>query len=230
MNFVAIIPARGGSKGIIGKNKKLLLGKPLIQYTLDAALASSQLKLIIVSTDDQEIADLCLARNVEVQFRPEHLCGDLVPTLPVLQHVLLNSKIDYDAVLTLQPTSPLRTSQHIIEAVTLFKQNQEADSLVSVVKVPHNFSPESLMKMEGNYLFNYLDVDPILRRQDKKTYFARNGAAIYITKRQQLEKSILGGKIIGYEMSAIDSLDIDTMEDWEMAELILSKDYKIPEE
>ncbi len=228
MNIVAIIPARGGSKGIVGKNKKLLIGKPLIQYTLDAALASSQFKLIIVSTDDQDIADLCLSQNVQVQFRPEHLCGDLVPTLPVLQHVISNSNIDIDAVMTLQPTSPLRTSQHIIEAIELFKQNHEADSLVSVVKVPHNFNPESLMKIEGNYLVNYLEVNPILRRQDKKTYFARNGAAIYITKRQQLEKSIFGGKIIGYEMAAIDSLDIDNIEDWEMAELILSKRFISP--
>jgi N-acylneuraminate cytidylyltransferase len=125
--------------------------------------------------------------------------------------------------MTLQPTSPFRTSGHINESLLLFQQNPQADSLVSVVRVPHNYLPMSLMKKEGPWLNHYNDSAEFVRRQDKPILFARNGAAIYITRVNKLNEFIVGGNILPYEMSRIESVDIDDMEDWVMAELIINQ-------
>ena len=222
MKVIGIIPARGGSKGIPGKNKKLLCGKPLIQYTLEAALHSN-LHNIIVSTDDEDVKDIALKMGVKVIERPSDLAGDRVPTLPVLIHALQSTGETYDAAMTLQPTSPFRTSRHINESLLLFQQNPQAESLVSVVRVPHNYLPMSLMKKEGSWLYHYNENAEFVRRQDKPILFARNGAAIYITRVNKLNEFIVGGNILPYEMSRIESIDIDDMEDWNMAEIIIKQ-------
>jgi CMP-N-acetylneuraminic acid synthetase len=222
MKVIGIIPARGGSKGILGKNKKQLCGKPLIQYTFEAALHSN-LHEIIVTTDDADVRDIALKMGVKVIERPPDLAGDSVPTLPVLIHALQSTSETYDAAMTLQPTSPFRTSGHINESLLLFQQNPQADSLVSVVRVPHNYLPMSLMKKEGPWLNHYNDSAEFVRRQDKPILFARNGAAIYITRVNKLNEFIVGGNILPYEMSRIESVDIDDMEDWVMAELIINQ-------
>ena len=222
MKVLGIIPARGGSKGIPGKNKKLLCGKPLIQYTLEAAIHSN-LHEISVTTDDADVRDIALKMGVKVIERPPELAGDKVPTLPVLIHALQSASEAFDAVMTLQPTSPLRTSEHINESLMLFKQNLKADSLVSVVRVPHNYLPMSLMKKEGSWLNHYNENAEFIRRQDKPILFARNGAAIYITRVNKLNEFIVGGNILPYEMSRIESIDIDDMEDWVMAEMIINQ-------
>jgi CMP-N,N'-diacetyllegionaminic acid synthase len=221
MRVLGIIPARGGSKGIPGKNKKDLLGKPLILYTIEAGLASS-LSKIVVSTDDDQIAKLSDKAGVKVIVRPQKLAKDDTPTLLVLQHVVASMNEEFDAIMTLQPTSPLRTMQNINDAIHLFEANHEADSLVSVVKVPHNFTPGSLMKKVDIWLEYFIKEDQILRRQDKPILLARNGAAIYITRTIHLKNFLLGGKILPFEMSKLQSIDIDDMEDWILAEAILS--------
>ena len=219
MNIIAIIPARGGSKGIPKKNIKLLKGKPLITYTIEAALSSS-LARVIVSTDCEEIARISSEYGIEVMMRSEELADDKTPTLPVLQDVV--SKLDekFDAVMTLQPTSPLRTVNDIDNSIKLFNSDKEADSLVSAVEVPHNFMPEKLMNLENGYLVGERKVQ---RRQDVKLMFARNGAAIYITKIEKLDEYIFGGKTLPYRMSKINSFDIDDIEDWEMVEKLIEK-------
>ena len=151
MKILGIIPARGGSKGIPKKNIKLLNGKPLIAYTIEAALASN-LDRVIVSTDCKEIAGISKEYGAEVIIRSFNLAEDTTPTLPVLQHVVSKLEVEFDAVMTLQPTSPLRTSKHINEAIELFESDKEVDSLVSVVEVPHNYMPEKLMSFDGKYL------------------------------------------------------------------------------
>ena len=220
MKVIGIIPARGGSKGIPAKNKKQLCGKPLIQYTLEAALHSN-LHDIIVTTDDADVRDIALKMGVKVIERPPELAGDKAPTQPVLIHALKSAGEAFDAVMTLQPTSPLRTTEHINESLLLFQQNPQADSLVSVVRVPHNYLPMSLMKKEGPWLNHYDDNPALVRRQDKPMLFARNGAAIYITRVDKLNEFIVGGNILPYEMDRIESVDIDDMEDWVMAEIIM---------
>ena len=141
MKILGVIPARGGSKGIPKKNIKLLNGKPLIAYTIEVALASN-LDKVVVSTDCEEIASISKEYGADVIMRSENLAQDNTPTLPVLKDTINKIDSEYDAVMTLQPTSPFRTTKHIDEAIELFTSDKEADSLVSVVEVPHNFMPE----------------------------------------------------------------------------------------
>lgn len=217
MKALGVIPARGGSKGIPQKNIKLLNGKPLIAYTIEAAL-SSNLDKVVVSTDCNEIAEVAHSYSVEVLMRDKLLSGDLVPTLPVIQNVVLRFDEQFDAIVTLQPTSPLRGCLHINEALDLFSSDNNADSLVSVLEVPHNFSPEKLMTLEGGYLQG--ENHP-KRRQDIQKMFARNGAAIYITRISNISNYIFGGRIVPYFMSKMDSFDIDDLEDWSIVSKLM---------
>lgn len=217
MKTLGIIPARGGSKGIPKKNIKLLNGKPLIAYTLEAAL-SSTIDRVVVSTDCQEIAQIAKQFGVEVIIRPSDLAKDSTPTLPVLQYTVNNINETFDAVVTLQPTSPLRVAKHINEAIELFKNDDMADSLVSVIEVPHNYMPEKLMDIKGKYLVGNSEAK---RRQEINKAYARNGAAIYITKSSRLDDYIFGGNILPYFMEKINSVDIDYIEDWEIVNRII---------
>jgi CMP-N,N'-diacetyllegionaminic acid synthase len=219
MKIVGIIPARGGSKGIPKKNIKLLNGKHLIAYTIEAALASN-LDRVIVSTDCEEIASISKGYGAEVVMRSAHLAEDTTPTLPVLHDVVSSLDEKFDAVMTLQPTSPLRTVEDINNSIKNFSSDKEADSLVSVVAVAHNHMPEKLMTFDGKYLSGNNEAK---RRQEISTMYARNGAAIYITKVEKLNEYIFGGKILPYFMSKIKSFDIDDIEDWEIVENILEK-------
>lgn len=225
--FLAIIPARGGSKGIPKKNIKILLGKPLIRYTIEAGLKSKYLDKVVVSTDDNKIAEISKKSGAEIPcLRPKILAQDGTPTLPVLQQMaeFLKKRKNYNpfAVVLLQPTSPLRTAKHIDEAIRIFLRHPEADSLVSVVRAPHNMNPYSLMKLEDDYLENYIPQKKlILQRQKKPIVYARNGPAICITKTERLDQYIFGGKIIPYIMSEIESFDIDDLEDFQIIESIM---------
>jgi CMP-N-acetylneuraminic acid synthetase len=227
MGLVAIIPARGGSRGVPRKNIYPLNGRPLIAYTIEAAQGARSVDRIIVSTDDVEIADVCRGLRVEVRMRPAELAADDTPTLHVLQHVVAELTTENycpDAVLTLQPTSPLRTARHIDEAAQLFEADAQADSLVSCVDVPHIFHPRSVMRRDtAGYLVPYLDDKQPSRRQDKEPIFARNGAAVYITRTARLKDYVFGGKLVAYMMDQESSLDIDTIDDLALAERILQE-------
>jgi CMP-N-acetylneuraminic acid synthetase len=218
MSVLGIIPARGGSKGIPNKNKALFCGKPLIAYTLESATRSN-LDHVIVSSDDAEILAIAKDYGIDTLQRPAELAQDDTPTLPVLQHVVKNTATPCEAIMTLQPTSPLRTEHHINDAIKLFNTHPNADSLVSIVKVPHNMVPSSLMQRDGEFV-TALEATSATRRQDKPELWARNGAAIYISSAQLLQTSILGDRIIGYEMPYLDSIDIDTHDDFLLAELL----------
>ena len=223
MKSVAIIPARGGSKGIPNKNLQLLGGKPLVVHTIEAALAST-VDNVIVSTDSEQISDISKSAGADVISRPPELALDTSPTLPVIQHVLSFFNVEKnDIVLTLQPTSPFRNSKHIDESINLFLSVPDADSLISVVRVPHNMVPESIMEIDPNgYLRSCTKGNnPQLRRQDKDQYYARNGAAIYITKSSNVRNYIFGGLIIPYVMNKIASIDIDDMYDLDLARRII---------
>lgn len=217
MKILGIIPARGGSKGIPKKNIKLLNGKPLIAYTIANALASN-LDRVIVSTDNEEISRISKECGAEVIIRPDNLAEDKTPTIHVLQDAVSRLDEKFDCIMTLQPTSPLRNSEHINEAIKLFESDKEADSLVSIVEVPHNYMPEKLMSLDGKYLFGNNDIK---RRQDLPIMYARNGAAIYVTKTERLNEYIFGGKALPYFMNKKFSFDLDDMEDWELLECLI---------
>ena len=228
MSVLGVIPARGGSKGIPRKNLAPLAGRPLLAYACESARGSRSLARTIVSTDDQEIAAVARTCGVEVPFlRPLRLAGDDTPMVDVLIDVLttLGSAEDFrpEAVVLLQPTSPFRRASHIDEAVNLL-QATGADSVVSVVPVPHQFTPPSLMRMDGDRLVAAVDGVMPTRRQDKPLLFARNGPAVLAVRTHVIleQRSLYGTDTRGVVMSREDSIDIDDRFDLEMAELLLA--------
>lgn len=221
-----MIPARGGSKGIPRKNLVLLGGRPLIAHTADAARASRHLTRVIVSTDDTEIAAASRALGLDVPFlRPVGLAGDDTPMVEVLVDLLatLERRETYrpDILVLLQPTSPFRRAEHIDGAIDLLTATG-ADSVVTVMDVPHQFTPASLMSLDGDRLTSWIDSGP-LRRQDKPRLFARNGPAVIAARPRVLaERTLYGPDTRGFVMSREDSLDIDDRFDLEMAELLIA--------
>lgn len=228
MNVLSIIPARGGSKGIPKKNIYPLCGKPLIAWTIEAAKGSKYISRTILSSDSSEIIKVAGRYGVEAPFvRPNELAKDDTPALPVIQHTVNWLKVneDYipDYIVLLQPTSPLRTSRHIDEALEKLI-NSDADSIVSVVKAPHQFNPHSIMEMKNGFLKPFLKYDERKNiRQLKPVFYARNGAAIYAFTYECLMKknSIYGDKILAYEMSREESIDIDDLLDLTICEMLL---------
>jgi CMP-N,N'-diacetyllegionaminic acid synthase len=223
VEIIGLIPARGGSKGIPGKNLQLVGGRPLIEWTCRAAVASTTLSRCVVSTDAPEIAEAARASGVEAPFmRPAELARDETPMIEVVAHAL--DALDApDAIVLLQPTSPLRTADHIDAAVRLWEDTQ-ADSVVSVVEVPHAMTPSSLLLVVGGRLEPFAQGAAPTRRQDKERLFARNGPAVLVTRRNVL----LGGSLYGedsrpLEMSAHDSVDVDTPFDLDLADWLLRR-------
>lgn len=229
MTFLGVIPARGGSKSIPRKNIALLAGKPLIAHTCEAALKSTRMANVVVSTDDPAIAQAARAAGITtILDRPAHLAADETPMVDVLKdalHQCDDQGIACDAVVLLQPTSPLRTAAHIDAAAELFMQTG-AETVVSVVPVPHQFSPGSLMQADAEGHLSHLipEQADILRRQDKPMLFARNGPAILIAKRAVIEAGALyGAHVRGYAMDARTSVDIDDAGDLAYAEYLLTR-------
>jgi len=218
--IISIIPARGGSKGVPRKNVRLLTGKPLIAYSIEASLNSNLIDRTIVSTEDAEIAEIAKKYGAEVIERPAGLATDTAKTELVMQHVIkVLEKQGYspDLIVLLQPTSPLREKDDIDNAIkTLLKA--KADSLVSV----YDFFPYFLWEKKGKFAkpTNY-NPKKRPRRQDKKVY--RENGSIFITKRDILvkENCRLGGKITMYIMPEENSFDIDTEFDFWLVEQII---------
>jgi CMP-N,N'-diacetyllegionaminic acid synthase len=225
---IGLIPARGGSKSIPRKNLVALAGRPLLAYTAAAALGSRRLDRTILSTDDAEIAALGRSLGLEVPFlRPEQLAGDTAEMVPVMRHALnwlTEQGTAVAALVLLQPTSPLRQAGHIDEAVELLLASS-AETVVSVVEVPHQYSPASVMTMHADgRLTPLLPGPPILRRQDKPRVFARNGPAILAVRSAALRRGTLYGEpTIGYRMSAPDSIDIDEPDDLWLVEQYIQR-------
>jgi CMP-N-acetylneuraminic acid synthetase len=226
MRVLAVIPARGGSKGIPDKNLALLCGRPLLAYTADAVKGSRRITRAIVSTDDARIADCARSLGLDVPFmRPASLAGDDVPMLPVLQHAISEMEqtgFSADTVVLLQPTSPLRRAEHVDAAVD-WLDRAGGDSVVSVVEVPHQFNPVSVMRIEDGWLKPFLDVPPVTRRQEKPRVFARNGPAVLVVRAGVVKDgSLYGERSWPLGMSAEDSLDIDTPWDLKLVESVLA--------
>lgn len=232
MRILAIIPARGGSKGVPDKNSKLLNGKPLLAYTSEIALQSKFLAEVIVSTEDKQIREVAESLGIKVPFnRPMALAQDTTPTLDVIVHALQwyeNQTIFFDAVCLLQVTSPFRTLDFLEQAIEKFMKSG-CDSLVSVQKVPHEYNPHWTFEVngEGNLKIATGETEIIPRRQELPTAYHRDGS-IYITKTEVVlkEHSLYGESIAFIESEADAYINIDTMSDWKKAEEMIQNKLK----
>jgi len=226
--IVAVIPARGGSKGIPRKNLNTVLGKPLIAYTIEAALQAETLAKVIVSTDDEHIKAVSQDYGAEVPFiRPHHLATDTAATLSVLQHAMtyLAEHQDYlaDIVVCLQPTSPLRSAEDIDAAVKLCLDSG-ADSVVSLCQAKHH--PYWMKKIVDGRVYPLMkeNENHYTRRQDLPPVYQLNGA-LYVTRIHVLleENRVLGKYTAPYIMPPERSVDVDTPGDLTLAEALLMK-------
>ena len=216
-NDVAIIiPARGGSKGIVNKNIYPILGKPLIQFTIDAAKKTCFRNNIYVTTDSPEIQKLSISLGVQAPYlRDEQLSSDSASTIDVVLDFLKKFS-DYKHIILLQPTSPLRTEAHIQEAFDLYGDGK--NPLISAKLV--NYMPDYFLNFKNNQIIAK-KVITHFRRQELSQRAYPNGA-IYISSRQSLEKnnSFYTKDTLIYFMDKISSVDIDDMEDIKILEAL----------
>ncbi len=227
MRILTIIPARGGSKGVPEKNIKLLDSKPLLAYTTEIAMQSKLLTEVIVSSEDDKIITIAESLGVKVPFvRPNELAQDNTPTIDVILHALdwyKSQNIFFDAVCLLQVTSPFRTAAFLDKAIEKFTQ-ADADSLVSVQLVPHEFNPHWTFEINdaGNLKIATGETEIISRRQELPVAYHRDGS-IYITKTKVLlEQHSLYGKSTAFiESNPEMYVNIDTMDDWDKAEMMV---------
>jgi CMP-N-acetylneuraminic acid synthetase len=228
MRVLGLVPARGGSKGVPRKNIRLLCGKPLIGYTAEAALNAKRLTRVILSTEDEEIAEIGRSCGLETPFlRPAELAEDSSPMLPVVEHALrrLEDEGDsFDAVCLLQPTNPLRRAADIDGCIALLEET-DADAVVTVLSVPLEYNPHWVYLLDESGLLRLStgEAEPISRRQALPPALHRDGS-IYVTRtRVVLEaKSLYGTRLAGYEADPERSVNIDTLTDWARAETLLS--------
>jgi CMP-N,N'-diacetyllegionaminic acid synthase len=229
VNVLGLITARGGSKGIPGKNLATCGGRPLLAWTCDAARAAC-ITRAVVSTDATDIAALAKQEGVEAPFvRPAELATDTARSIDVAQHAIEwlaeNEHWVADVLVLLQPTSPLRTARHVDDAFALM--TPDIDAVVSVVEVPHRFKPWSQLVLEGELLQEY-DPRPLpfdkFRRQGQPVLYARNGPAVVVTRTKIIRSgSFYGDRCAPFVMSANDSIDIDVHEDLALADWLLRR-------
>jgi len=228
LSYIAIIPARGGSKGIIGKNTRLVAGEPMVAWTLNAAIHARSIDRCILTTDDPLIADIGRDRGVSLIHRPSHLAGDSATTESAMLHVLEEIEGTFDAaadsLVLLQPTSPLRNAADIDEAVKLY-EHRKADSLLSVAQ-SHHFYWKDLDEPKALYDFQRRPRRQDMKRQEK--YFKENGA-IYISRVSGFleNKNRLFGSIAIYPMLEKSSIEIDEEWELEIADFLLKTAMKV---
>lgn len=225
MKIYSIITARGGSKGIPRKNIKILNGKPVVAYSIEASISTDLIKNTYVTTEDEEISEISKQYGAEIIKRPQKLAEDTSSSVDVVLHSLEylenNGKLP-DFFVLLQPTSPLRITEDIENAIDLFIEN-ECDALISVCEIDH--SSMLSLSLKNEFLVPNCDEEFLTkRRQDLPTYYSPNGA-IYITTPESLRKNktFIPEKTIPYVMPKERSVDLDTPFDLKLAEFLLKK-------
>lgn len=235
MKILGLIPAREGSKGIPGKNIRTLGHQPLIAFTIKDGIEANYLNTLAVSTDSEKIADVARLHGVEVPFiRPKELAQDHTPSIDVVVHAIefYEQKGEvFDAICLLQPTSPFKPKGFIDDCVQKFLDTN-ADSLISVLEVPHEYNPHWTFEMDlvGNLSIATGEQTLIPRRQELPQAFHRDGS-VYISKVSLIkEKKILvGGKTVGILSNKSYYANLDTVEDWQKAEITYKKLFSCAE-
>ena len=223
--MIAIIPARGGSKGLPGKNILPLCGKPMIAYTIEAAKQSKYIDHVIVSTDDQKIADIALQYGAEVPFlRPDFLASDTAQAVDnyiyTIERLSKEWNTPIEEFVVLQPTSPLRIAEDIDGAIEMFMEKQ-ADSVISYTPEAHPVRWHKYLD-ENNAFVDIFDTT-IANRQDLKTSYYPNGA-VYVFRFSMIkERKYYTDKSYGFVMPRVRSVDIDYKEDFDYVEFLMSR-------
>jgi len=219
--FLAIIPARGGSKRLPRKNVLDLNGKPLIAWSIEAGLNSKYIDKVVVTSDDDDILNLSKSLGVEILKRPDCLASDTATTFDTIKHVI-EEVANYDYIILLQPTSPLRDALHIDEAIELL-ENKKASAVISICKMDH--SPLWSNTIDKSLSMVGFLKDEVLnkRSQDLEKYYRVNGA-IFICKVERLLENkgfFLKENIYAYVMDRKSSVDIDEEIDFKIAEILM---------
>jgi CMP-N-acetylneuraminic acid synthetase len=223
--FLAIIPARGGSKRLPNKNILKLNNKPLIAWSIEAAKDSKYIDTVVVSSDSNKILNIAKQLNVDTLKRPDYLASDTATTIDTVKHTI-KFYPDYEYIVLLQPTSPLRNAKHIDEAIELLI-SKNADAIISVCESEH--SPLWMNTLDKTLsMKNFLNKELINKRsQDLKKYYRLNGA-IYICKTKKLLEQntfFLNDKIYAYIMDKKSSVDIDDEFDFLIAKAIFNESF-----
>lgn len=224
--MIAIVPARGGSKGLPGKNIKVLNGKPLIAYTIEAALKSKYITDVIISTDDEAIYKEALKYGAKKSFlRPKHLAEDNSLAVDNYIYTLdrLNKEFGYDIeeFVVLQPTSPLRAVEDIDGAIELFKDNS-ADSVISYTQENHPITWHKYLDEKAR--FESIFPENIQNRQTNRASYYPNGAIFVFSLALIMQKKYYNDKSFAYLMPRVRSVDIDDADDFDYAQYLMRKD------
>lgn len=223
-DFLTVIPARGGSKGVPRKNLRSVAGRPLIDWTIQAALDSDVVKHLVVTTDDVEIAAHAARRGLDVTMRPAELAADDTPMVATVRHALSETETrlrrQFSAVILLQPTSPLRTGTDIAESIAMFERSA-ADSVVSVYRA-ETCHPAKMYTIQDGTLRPVWHETESTNRQDLPAVYHRNGAIFIATRTVVLSSPRMwGGRMVPYEMPASRSTDVDREDDIAAVERLL---------
>lgn len=223
--MIAIIPARGGSKGLPGKNVRPLNGKPLIAFAIEAALKAKHIERVIISTDDDEIARVAVEYGAELPFmRPAELASDTAMVIDnyiyTIGRLEEEDGKDIDAFVVLQPTSPLRVAEDIDGAIELFEK-KGADSVISYCQEAHPVTWHKYLDEDGRFV-DIFDAN-IKNRQENRVSYYPNGA-VYVFRTSMIrERKYYTDKSYAYVMPRTRSVDIDFIEDFEYAEFLLRR-------
>jgi len=225
---LAIVPARGGSKGLPGKNIKSLCGKPLIAWSIEQGLNSKYIDKLIVSTDDKEIASISKKYGAEVPFmRPDYLASDTATSMDVFFHAIEyfeNNNEIFDLIVALEPTSPLRDAQDIDNSLEILLNKDDAESIVGISKV-ESAHPDFLVSLDNNkFIVPYKNEIVIKRRQDiANLYFFEGSLYISYIKSLKNRKAFYHDKCFGYVVPKWKSFEIDDIYDFYIIEALMQK-------
>ena len=227
MRVLGIIPARGGSKGVQGKNIRIIAGKPLIQYTIDACKNCQKLSDFVVSTDSDQIKKIVEKTGTKVVDRPPELGLDTSSVVDAALHVLENvedKNNPFDAIMLLQPTSPIRTGEDIDKAIDLLNTVLDIDGVISVIQVDDNHPARMYLVNEKGYLESFLPVFEETRRQDLPNVYHRNGS-IYLVRRDFLinNRTFMPKKKAALIMPSDFHINIDNEQDVLLAEIVINE-------
>ena len=221
MNYLCIIPARANSKRLINKNIKKIKNQPLVHWTLNLASQIKEFKKIILTTDSDKIINCSKKfKNIVSIKRPKNLSNSKTSMIDVVNHTLKKDSQIYDAVVILQPTSPLRKINTILKALKIFKTNKY-DSLVTVCKINNKSIPKNLIYSPKNGTVKNLKFDD---KPYDDIYFRLDGGVVFITKIKQIKKSIIGGVTKLLEVDFPEAIDIDNEYDFKVAKFFMEHD------